>query len=198
MSAPHGTKRAKRVRDPERGLKILSAAATLFADRGFHAVSLGEIGSASGIVGSGIYRHFDNKYAVLVALLDKAISDLLDEAEQIADAGLSSSDILTRLVHQQINFCIDRRLEVQLYRQEISSLNPEDARRLKRMQRRYNEEWIATLLETRPELDEANARAMVYSAIGAIQSIVNFDSGLPREALVHRMDKIARACLFVA
>jgi AcrR family transcriptional regulator len=60
-----------RVRDPERREKILRAAAELFAGRGYHAVSLADIGAAAGIVGSGVYRHFASKAAILVALFDE-------------------------------------------------------------------------------------------------------------------------------
>lgn len=184
-----------RKRDPERRTKILSAAAKLFALRGYHAVSLGDIGAEAGIVGSGIYRHFDRKYSVLVALLEQAIGDLLGDAEVISARERASHETLRELVHQQVVFCLDRKLEVQLYRQEISALEEEDSRRLRRMQRRYNEEWIATLLELRPELDDATARTTVHSAIGAIQAVVTYDSGLPRDELIRGLDAMAQACL---
>jgi AcrR family transcriptional regulator len=45
-----------RARDPERREKILRAAAELFAGRGYHAVSVADIGAAAGIVGSGWRR----------------------------------------------------------------------------------------------------------------------------------------------
>ena len=54
-----------RRRDPERRQRILTAAAGLVAERGYHEVAMSDIGAAAGIVGSGIYRHFDGKSAVL-------------------------------------------------------------------------------------------------------------------------------------
>ncbi len=68
-----------RVRDPERKSRILAAAADLVARNGFHAVSISQIGNAAGITGSGVYRHFDSKSAVLVALFDRVIDDLMRE-----------------------------------------------------------------------------------------------------------------------
>jgi AcrR family transcriptional regulator len=50
-----------RTRDPERKARIMGAAADLVARKGYHAVSMAEIGSAAGITGSGVYRHFDSK-----------------------------------------------------------------------------------------------------------------------------------------
>ena len=72
MSAPEGV----RTRDPDRRERILRAAAELVAARGFHAVSMADIGAASGIVGSGVYRHFESKSAVLAALLDDGMQRL--------------------------------------------------------------------------------------------------------------------------
>jgi AcrR family transcriptional regulator len=57
--------------------RILAAAADLIARKGYHAVSIAEIGAAAGITGSGIYRHFDSKSSVLVDLFDRVIDGLL-------------------------------------------------------------------------------------------------------------------------
>lgn len=189
------TAQAGRVRDPERGAKILESAVELFATRGFHAVGMSEIGQAAGIVGSGIYRHFDSKYAVLVALLDDVMARLLSSADDIVAAHTDSASTMHKLVGTQIDFCLDNRRHVQLYRQEIDALQPDDLRRLRRMQRRYNEEWIATLLELRPDLDDARARVLVHAAIGAIQSTVTYDSGQSRDEQTHCLMAVAQSCL---
>ena len=47
------------------------AAAALGAPRGFDAISMADIGAKAGIVGSGVYRHFDSKTAILVAMADR-------------------------------------------------------------------------------------------------------------------------------
>lgn len=184
-----------RVRDPERGAKILNAAVELFATRGFHAVAMSDIGQAAGIVGSGIYRHFDSKYAVLVALLDEVMVRLLTSADKIVAEHIDSTTTMRRLVETQIDFCLDHRRHVQLYRREIDALQADDSRRLRRMQRRYNEEWIATLLELRPDLDDTRARVLVHAAIGAIQSSVAYESGQSRDEQIRCLMAVAQNCL---
>jgi AcrR family transcriptional regulator len=37
---------------------ILAAAAQLFAQRGYHGTTIGEVGSALGLTGPALYRHF--------------------------------------------------------------------------------------------------------------------------------------------
>src|SRR5690349_2366764 len=63
-----GPRPPRRRRDPARKERILVAAAALGAARGFDAISMADIGAEAGIVGSGIYRHFDSKTAILVAM----------------------------------------------------------------------------------------------------------------------------------
>ena len=49
--------------------QILETAAELFAAKGFHGVSVGQIGKACGISGPALYKHFESKDAVLAAML---------------------------------------------------------------------------------------------------------------------------------
>ena len=49
--------------------EILSTAAELFAARGFHGVSVADIGAACGISGPALYKHFASKDAVLAEML---------------------------------------------------------------------------------------------------------------------------------
>ena len=67
--------------------KLLAAAERLFAERGFLAVRLEDIGAAAGVSGPAIYRHFPNKEALLVELLVGISTRLLAGARAVvADA----------------------------------------------------------------------------------------------------------------
>src|SRR5271170_761608 len=76
----------RRRRDPDRKERILVAAAALGAQRGFDAISLADIGAEAGIVGSGVYRHFDSKTAILVAMADRVMDRLMTRAAGILAA----------------------------------------------------------------------------------------------------------------
>src|SRR5450755_1884840 len=184
-----------RVRDPGRRDKILAAAVELIARRGYHAVSLADIGAAAGIVGSGIYRHFTSKSAILVALLDQVMDRLLDNTASVVASGREDAQVLAALVQGQVAFAVDDRYLVRLYQREVHTLPETDRRRLRRLQRHYVEEWVHLLTELRPGLDDGQARALVHAAIGAIQSVASYDSGLPRQQQVDLLDRAARACL---
>jgi AcrR family transcriptional regulator len=184
-----------RIRDPARKERILNAASELIAKEGYHAVSMADIGAAAGITGSGIYRHFTGKAAVLVALFDRIIDRLLDEERRIVQELDDLPEALHRLVHGQVEFVVADRELAQIYHHEISNLPEEDQRRLRRKQRLYLEEWVHLLHELRDDLSDTDSRAVVHAAIGAIQSALFHASGLPEERLRQLLTEAAWAVL---
>ncbi|MDJ0420109.1 TetR/AcrR family transcriptional regulator [Rhodococcus opacus] len=186
-----------RTRDPARRYRILAAAADLVARNGFNSVSMADIGAASGITGSAIYRHFDSKSAVLVELFDSAIDRLLEDAERTLDSGIELEQALRELVEGQIEFVVGKREVAQVYHNEIHNLPEDDRRRLRRKQRLYIEEWVHLVDELRSDLDDGEARAVVHAAIGAIQSSLFHSVGLPIDRLRQILADSALAVLGV-
>jgi AcrR family transcriptional regulator len=186
-----------RTRDPARKEKILAAAAQLIARDGYHAVSLSDIGREAGIVGSGVYRHFDSKVAILVALFDGVIDDLLTDEQRIVDSQNDLSSALDLLIDGQVEFAVGNRAIAQVYHHEIANLPHDDRRRLRRKQRLYVEDWVHVVRELRPDLDDVTARTLVHAAISAIQSTLFHDAGLSEERLRAVLAASARAVLEV-
>jgi AcrR family transcriptional regulator len=186
-----------RIRDPERKERILAAAADLVARNGYHAVSMAEIGAAAGITGSGIYRHFASKSALLVALFDRVIDRLLEEEQKIVGEERDLCAALRRLLAGQVEFVVADREVLVVYHRDVNNLPEEDRRRLRRKQRLYVEEWVHLLNELRPELTDTDARVIVHAAIGAIQSTLFHNSGLGGEQLRRLLTDAAWAVLGV-
>ena len=186
---------AGRTRDPDRKEKILRAAADLVARNGFHSVSMSDIGSEAGITGSGIYRHFDGKSSILVALFDLAMDDLRRQEREILDHATDLGQALSELIDGQVEFAVGSRQLAQVYYNEIRNLPDEDQVRLRRKQRLYLEEWVHIVREIHPDLDDAEARAIVHAAIGAIQSTLFHNIGLPADRLRAVLTRAARSVL---
>jgi AcrR family transcriptional regulator len=186
---------AARTRDPARKDRILAAAADLVAGKGYHAVSMADIGAAAGITGSGIYRHFDSKSALLVALFDRVIDGLLADEQQIVAEVTDLRRALLRLVAGQVEFVIADRELAQVYHHEINNLPADDRRRLRRKQRLYLEEWVHLLDELREDLTDTEARVVVHAAISAIQSTLFHSNSLPSGRLRQLLTDAARSVL---
>src|SRR4029078_12933317 len=142
----------RRRRDPERRERILAAAARLAAGRGFHTVGRADIGAQAGIVGSGIYRHFASKDALLVALLDRGMDRLAEGAATILAAAPDGHAALSALVRDHIAVAIEERAVLAVYHREIYTLPEEDRRRLRRRERHIVRELARPLAAPRPSL----------------------------------------------
>lgn len=165
------------VRDPDRRERILDAAAELMAGHGYQGVNMSDIGAAAGIVGSGIYRHFDSKNAILVELLDRVVDRLLADAEATLRADSGPGETLAALVAGQVRFTLDERTLCQVYLQEARGLPDGDLRRLRWKQRHYVDLWFDVLAALRPELTARHAQILVHAAISSIHSILRHRGG---------------------
>lgn len=81
---------------------IFNAAAELFSERGFHAVSIQDIAKKVGVRKSNIYNHYPSKEAILDALLDhytNRMKDFFDETrtENLRSAAIANQDLKTLL-----------------------------------------------------------------------------------------------------
>jgi AcrR family transcriptional regulator len=185
----------RRRRDPDRKERILVAAAALGAQRGFDAISIADIGAEAGIVGSGVYRHFDSKTAILVAMADRVMDRLMKAAGEIIAAGLDERQSLTLLVRDHIEVALTDHDALAVYHREVRTLPEDERRRLSRSQRHYIEEWVHLLAPLRPDLADGEVRLAVHAAIGAIQSTLFFRSGLADERLTELLEVMAHGCL---
>ncbi|MFC4946490.1 TetR/AcrR family transcriptional regulator [Pseudonocardia sp. GCM10023141] len=187
----------RRQRDPDRRERILTAAAELAARRGFHTVGMADIGAEAGIVGSGIYRHFDSKEAILIALLDQIMARLQAGAEAVLATGADERASLSALIRDHIRVAIQDRDVLAVYHREIHNLPDDERRRLRRLQRHYLEDWVHVLAPLRRDLADGELRLAVHAAIGAVQSTLFFRSGLATDRLTELLDTMAHACLGV-
>src|SRR5215468_9214298 len=89
--------------------QILDTAADLFAARGFHGVSVGEIGRACGISGPALYKHFESKDAVLAAMLVDISERLLAEGQARVARSSDPEEALESLVAWHIDFALRHR-----------------------------------------------------------------------------------------
>ncbi|UGQ11911.1 TetR/AcrR family transcriptional regulator [Yinghuangia sp. ASG 101] len=178
---------------------ILTQAAGLFAERGFHAVGMGDIGAAAGVTGPAIYRHFVNKHAILVGLFDQVAEQLLERARAIVDPVSAGTAIpafgdtfgaqprrdntatLPRLVAAHVDFALAERSLIKVYAQEAHNL-PDPARsRLRRVRRLYIQEFVDVVADLRPDLSDAQVRLLVHAAFGLMNSVADHDPGIPWE-----------------
>lgn len=102
MSVPAARPIAKRERSEASIERILDSALSLMVSRGFNATTVDDIARNAQLTKGAIYFHFENKTAILMALLD--VIDKLVVAgllERVMHAGPSSKDKLVAAIHGQ-------------------------------------------------------------------------------------------------
>ena len=161
--------------------ELISAAAKLFAQRGYHAVGINDISGELGLTGPAFYRHYPSKEALLIAVLDDAISSHLEEVGDLVASISDPRETLEAIVHHHIDFVYSQTENIMTWRTEFRSLPEPDRHRLRYLQRLYTEEWVRTLRQLRPELDADQVRAMCHGAIAMLQSPIEFHNKLSRE-----------------
>ena len=150
--------------------QILSTAAELFAQRGFHGVSVADLGAACGISGPALYRHFASKDAMLAEMLVAISEELLEVGTNRVAEAESAKEALHALVGWHTDFALHNKALIVVQDRDWSSL-PDDAReQVRSLQRRYVELWVDQLTADRPGLTDKQARAMSHAAFGLINS----------------------------
>jgi AcrR family transcriptional regulator len=174
--------------------QILETAADLFAARGFHGVSVGEIGKACGISGPALYKHFDSKDAVLAAMLVGISETLLDEGRVRVAGATSPRRALESLVAYHTDFALRHRSLIVVQERDWQSLPPAARERVRHLQREYVDVWAAQLRRLHRGLHTDRARAMAHAAFGLINSTPH--SGLiPDEAMRGVLQRMALGAL---
>jgi AcrR family transcriptional regulator len=87
----------KRLSSEERRATLVEAAGRLFGERGYGATRLDDIAAAAGVTKPIVYRHFDTKRALYLALLERHRDDLASFAAMI-DAEEGTGDERLRTV----------------------------------------------------------------------------------------------------
>jgi AcrR family transcriptional regulator len=151
--------------------EILQIAVGLFATRGYHGVSMDDIGKEAGVTGPALYHHFAGKDAMLVAALKPVSEGLLSGGRERAEAHQGDPlAALEALVDFHVEFALANPAVIALHLHELDRLPEEPRREIRSLQRRYVEEWVAVLTGLRPELTDGEARVLAHAVFGLMNS----------------------------
>jgi AcrR family transcriptional regulator len=189
---------ASRVRRGLRREEILGAAAGLFARRGFHGVSIDDIGAAVGMSGPGIYRHFPGKEAVLSEMLLRISQQLLDEGSRRVVAAPDAPAALHALLRWHIDFALSQPALITVQGRELGNVPQPAQRQIRRLQRLYVEEWVTVLSELIPQASQATLRTATHATFGLLNSTPHSASELSREPMADLLYTMAHAALTAA
>ena len=139
----------------------------MFAEYGYHGVSIEDLGAAVGISGPGVYRHFPSKDALLADLLVGISEDLLENGRVEVAGARSPHEALERLVDKHLTFSLGEPDLIRVHDRDLASLAPAALHQVRRLQRGYVELWVDQLV---PPLRREEARARAHAVFGLLNS----------------------------
>ncbi len=148
----------------------MAIAAELFAEKGFHGVSIAELGAACGFSGPALYRHFRSKDAVLAEMLVSISDELLTVGRQRVRDAATPAEALHALIDWHVTFALDHQALIIVQDRDWSALPQEAREKVRETQRRYVEVWVKQLRAIHPDLALKPARASVHATFGLLNS----------------------------
>lgn len=97
-----------RMRAPARRALIMAAALKLFAEKGYHGTSLGEVAAAAGVARTVLYDHFPSKRVLMLAVMQEENSALIEYVGVRIAASGSAEERMRSTVDAYFDFAHNR------------------------------------------------------------------------------------------
>ncbi|KWX19471.1 TetR family transcriptional regulator [Mycolicibacterium wolinskyi] len=170
---------------------LLQVAADLFLRNSYDGVTVDMICTAAGISGPGLYNHFENKQALLIAVVESPLAALHQFARETAESEPDPRAALEILVDFHIRSVIGAAPTTLIFMKNEHALPEKDRRRIRREMNLYAEEWISIVSILRPDLSEPEVRLLTQAVFSMLNVVATLNKGLDQESIVKTMSTAA-------
>lgn len=176
-----------RARPRDRRLQIAKNAGELFSARGFHSVRMDDIAEASGITARALYRHYENKQALLAHVVFEDQQRMIETLAGLTTKPADERDLdgsLTALTEAALD---SRRLSV-LWQREARHLGADDYRRMRAQTRSIANQFELLLIKSEyPDLDDVTAEIRSWVLMSVLSSHGHYEPALSRQRLTREL-----------
>jgi AcrR family transcriptional regulator len=151
--------------------QIIATAMRLFAQRGYHGVSMDDIGNAVGMAGPSLYEHVAGKADILLDAYDRAGAFVIAGAAHALAGARSASDALDNLIASYVEVAFAHDDLVIVTSREGAALPASERPRLARRRRDLHEHWSVVLRELRSDVAAGDARTLVRSTLALVNAL---------------------------
>ena len=167
-----------RLPGPERRETILRAAQRLFAEKGYHGVSIDEIAREVDVSPAILYRHFKSKQVLYDAVLQAMSAQRESYVQTVINSGTSFEDVLTGMTQVYVNSIRENPDLLRIELQSLLDRNPATGDFFKNRWKSFTD-YIEFSLNERLPYDLPNREITILSAGLMFQ-------GMLREALLQK------------
>lgn len=170
---------------------LLDAAADLFLHHPYDSVTVGMVATKAGISGPGLYRHFQNKQALLIAVVEEGLQELHQFARSTVDGEADPRAALEAMVDFHVRSVIAEPPRTLIFMKNEHAFPESDRRRIRREMNLYAQEWVLIVLQLRPDLSEPQVRLLTQAVFSMLNSVATLNKGLDQQEIVATMSTAA-------
>lgn len=167
-----------RLPGPERRDTILKAAQRLFAEKGYHGVSIDEIAREVDVSPAILYRHFKSKQILYTAVLQEMSAQRESYVQTVINSGTSFEDVLTGMTQVYIKSIEENPDLLRIELQSLLDRNPATSDFFQNRWKSFTD-YIEFSLNERLSYDTPNREITILTAGLMFQ-------GMLREALLQK------------
>lgn len=150
--------------------KILTTAAGVFSEKGFHRATMDDIAERLGTTKGSIYYYYKSKDVILYEMCDAVMDAALVYLKEIrADDTLSEADRLSALISRHLQFMEENVDAWTVFFHELGGRNDPKAQAIRKKQREFStglEQMLADAMETNDFRSVLPARLVVLAILG--------------------------------
>jgi TetR/AcrR family transcriptional regulator, cholesterol catabolism regulator len=124
---------------------IVDTSAEVFAQRGYHATGIAELCEVNGLGKGAFYHYIGSKEALLAAIHDRVMDEVLVGADRVAEAGGTPPEQLARLGDELLDVIHRYPHHVWVFLHEFPALTAERAAQFRVRRREYERRVEAVL-----------------------------------------------------
>lgn len=136
-------------RQANRWPALLDAAATKFAEQGYHATTIRDLAAATMMTPGAIYFHVPNKQTLLLAVYEEGVQRIVDRVDRAIAGGETAWSRLAAAVEAHLEAILDvsafARVVIRIFPDDV----PEVSADLTRLRDRYEERFRVLLGEVK-------------------------------------------------
>jgi AcrR family transcriptional regulator len=171
---------------------ILSTAATLFSERGYHAVGIRELADAVGLSTSTLYHYYATKQDILYAIISRFLREFTDRlVSGLRESAVPPRRRLERAVTDHVLLTVTRREELLAGNPVLNALKPDQQASIAALRRGYRDAVRDVIAEgvAAGEFHVADpllAAMAMLDMLDGIRAWYHFDGPLSLDALAAR------------
>jgi AcrR family transcriptional regulator len=135
---------------------------------------------AAGIAGPTVYGNYASKLDILLDAVDRALATVVVLGDRALDEADSADEALRLLAHAFADAVMHNVDIIAVAAREMRSLPDNERARIGRAQSDFRQQSAAVVAEVRPELSQAEARALLAASYGLAEEVAQErQAGIP-------------------